>query len=247
MVLHQKVYSQISEIKDLASGAADLFSGCSASDVSAGCNCMSSCWEGGFVIIDYLADHHREILNMRNLDPCLMSLDIEMNIAYSVHYEYGIKHYYTYINYLPHLRGNIGIFSTDFRFNILTEYADIPDSYRSWELLFLLNLVPASGFKISLGTGLDYEVFTGKYYNEHYLNFQFGVFQIRDYIDLETRIAVDYSTSLLPFIEAGIKYKTRIIHFDHLYAYIAFGGIYQNYYQAHEIWGASASLAFNIH
>ena len=91
--------AQIGEIKDLATGAADIFSGCSAADVSAGCNLFSSCWQGGYVFIDFLADHHQEILNLRNLDPCLLSLDIDMNLAYSVHYSSNPGHYYNYINY----------------------------------------------------------------------------------------------------------------------------------------------------
>jgi hypothetical protein len=243
-----EVKSQISDIKDLASGAADIFSGCAASDVSAGCNAFNCCWDGGFYFFDFLIDHHHEIMNLRYLDPCLLSLEVDANIAYAIHYSTDSNQYYNYVNYLPHVRGNLGIFSTDFRYNMLTEYTnDLPDSYKSWELLFMLNFVPVDGFKMSLGSGVFYEMFTEKYYNEHYFDMQFGLFENKDFIDLDTRVVVDYNTSVIPFLEAGMKYSMKFINFNRVYAYLSLGGFYQNYYESHDIWAASAGIMLNIH
>jgi hypothetical protein len=243
-----QVKSQISDIKGLAGGAADALSGCSGSDVSAGCDAFNCFWNGGLYFVEFLIDHGKEIMDMRVQNPTLLSLDVDVNAAYSMHFSPDSGQYYRYLNYLPHIRGNLGIFSTDFRFNMLTEYdADIPDSYKSWELLFMLNFVPVYNFKISLGTGVFNELYTEKYYNEHYLNLQFGLFENKDVLDMDTRIAVDYSNSQVPFLEVGIRYKIRIMNMQHVYSYLSVGGLYQNYYGQHDIFGLSAGISFNMH
>lgn len=240
------VYSQIDAIKGLAEGAGSLISDISPALVEAGCNSMNCCWDGGLFFIDFLIDHQHEIMNLRKLDPTLISLEIDANFAYALHYSQG--EIYTYINYLPQIRGNLGIFSTDFRYNILTEYlSDGPDSFNSWELVFMLNFVPGKAFKMSIGTGTCYEKYTDSYYNEHYFGTKIGLFQNRDFIDMDTRVVVNYSKGVYPFFEAGIRYNTKMINFEHLSAYISLGGIYQNYYQAHDIWAARGGLIFNIH
>ena len=239
-------YAQIEGIKDLASGAGSLLSDVSASDIDACCTASSCCWDGGFIFFDFLIDHHGDIMNFRYLDPTLLSLEVDVSFAYAMHYGYG--DYYTYINYLPRARGNLGVFSADFRYNILTEYRDdFPDSFKSWELLFLLNLMSDESVKITLGSGVYYEMFTEKYYNESYFETRIGTFENKDFLGLDTRVVVDYRTGQYPFFEAGIYYNTRIIDFEHLYGYISLGGVYQNYYTAHDIWAARGGLIFNIH
>jgi len=239
-------FSQIDVIKDLASGAGSVLTDVSASDLEACCSAGSCCWDGGFIFVDFLIDHHDDILNFRHLDPTLLSLEIDANFAYALHYGYG--DYYTYINYLPKVRGNLGVFSADFRYNILTEYTDdFPDSFKSWELLLLLNFMPDESVKFTIGSGVYYEMFTEKYYNENYFETRIGTFENKDFLGIDTRVVLDYATSQYPFFEAGIYYNTRIIDFKHLYGYISLGGVYQNYYQAHDIWAARGGLIFNIH
>lgn len=240
--------SQIGDIKDLASGAAEIFSGCSASDISAGCNTFNGCWNAGYVIIDFLADHHRDILDMRNFNPCFVSLEVDAGFSSAFHYSDLDNMWYQYANMLPHIRGNLGIFSTDFRFNFLAEYNNgLPNSFKTWDLLFILNMVPDDAFRISLGSGMYYEVYTEKLYHEHYFQVQLGLFQNRDFIDFDTRIAPDYSTNLVPFMETALRYKFRFINFDHVYAWLSLGAVYQNYYQEHGIIGGNAGLILNIH
>ncbi len=241
-----KSFSQIGDIKDLANGAGDIFSGCSGSDVDAGCSALSCCWDGGFYFIDFLIDHHKEIMNMRYLDPTVLSFEINGQFAYALHFAHDTV--FNYINYLPEVRGNLGIFSTDFRFNMLTEYTnDFPNSFKSWELLFLLNIIPDESFKIIFGSGIYNETFTDSYYNENYLEFKIGMPNQHDFIDMDSRVVFDYSTSKLPFFEGGIRYNTRIISFSHVYAYITLGAMYQNYYSSHDIWAARGGIALNFH
>jgi len=240
--------AQIGDIKNLADGAADIFSGCASSDIGTGCDAYYCCWDGGFHFFDFLVEHHQEIMGMRDLDPCLLSLEINPNSAYSFHYSIDSSRYYRYINYLPDIRANLGVFSAYFRYNILTEYINsLPDSYKTWDLLFMFNFVPDNGFKLSLGTGVYNENYTEKYYNEHYLSMQFGLFENKDFLNLDARVAVDYNTSLLPYLDVQIQYKLRIMNIPHFYTYLTLGALYQDYYQKHQIWGLSAGLSFNIH
>ena len=237
---------QIGDIKDLAGGAGELFSGCSGSDIDAGCSALSCCWDGGFFFVGFLIDHHEEIMNMRNIDPTVLSLEMDGQFAYALHFAQDKT--YTYINYLPRVRGNLGVFSTDFRFNMLTEYTDdFPDSFKSWELLFLLNIIPVENFKITFGSGIYNETFTDSYYNENYVQFRIPMPKKSDFFDLDTRFVMDYSTSRFPFFEGGIRYNTRIINFSHFNAYITLGAMYQNYYSSHDIWAARGGISLNLH
>ena len=238
--------SQIEAIKDLASGTGSILSDVSPSDLEACCSAGYCCWDVGVIFIDFLIGHHEDIMDFKYMDPTLLSLEIDGSFTYGIHYSLG--NYYKHINYLPRVRGNLGVFAADFRFNLLTEYTDdFPDSYKSWELLILINLMPADNVKFSLGSGIFYETFTEKYYNENYFETRFGLFENKNFLGIDTRVVVDYSASKLPFFEAGIYYYTRIIEFDHLAGYIALGGTYQNYYQAYDIWALRGGLVFNLH
>ena len=244
--LQQNLFCQIGDIKGLADGAGSLFSGCSGSDAGAACSSMSCCWDGGLFFVDFLIDHHKEIMNMKYLDPTLLSFEVNGNFAYALHY--GHDTLFTYINYLPQLRANIGVFSTDFRFNMLTEYTnDFPNSFKSWELLFLINLVPDKNFRIAIGTGVYDEMYTNNYYNENYLGFKFLMPNQKDFLDIDSRLVIDYNRSLFPFFEGGIRYNTRIIDFNHVYAYVSLGAMYQNYYSNHDIWAARGGILVNFH
>jgi hypothetical protein len=241
-----KSSGQIDVIKDLAEGAGSLLGDVSASDLEACCVASDCCWDGGIFFVDFLINHHEEIMDFRYMNPTLLSLEIDGSFTYAIHYGYG--NYYTYINYLPRVRGNLGVFAADFRYNILTEYTDdFPNAFKSWELLFLINLMPDENVKFSIGSGVFYEEYTEKYYNENYFETKFGIFENKNFLGLDTRVVYDYNTARYPFFEAGIYYNTRIIEFEHLYGYITLGGIYQNYYQAHDIWAARGGFIFNLH
>jgi len=244
----QSSHGQIGDIKDLAGGAADLFSGCASSDISAGCDAYYCCWNGGGRFLNLLIDHHKEIMEMRFLNPTLVSFEMDANMAYSYHFSVDSNRFYNYVNYLPHLRGNIGVFSADFRYNVLTDKINgYLDTYKTWELIFMLNLVPSESIKFSLGTGIMDEQYTGKYYNEHYLLMQFGLFKNKDFLEMDARAAIDYNTSKFPYIDAQMRYKMRIIDLPHVYVYLSLGGIFQAYYLEHQIVGANAGFLLNIH
>lgn len=237
-----KTVSQIDAIKGLAEGGAEIISSLGGSDA-----CFSCCWDNGTLFfIDFFIHHHEDILKLKDMDPTVISFEARAAFALGLHPTTDTN--YIYVNYLPGLRGNLGVFSTDFRFNILMEYSDdFPNSFSSWEWLFLLNIETSENFKLTFGTGVQMEKHTDSYYNEHYLGLKIGIADNRDFLDLDTRVSMDYVSGAYPFIEYGIRYNTRIINFNNVYVYITLGGIYQNYYQAHAIWAAQGGISINIH
>ena len=244
-LLNINLYSQIDEIKDLAEAGAEVE--VAPEVVEAGCTAFSCCWDIGIDIFTaFLIEHHQDILKLKDIDPSVLSLDIRGNFAYGYHK--GINDDYIYINYLPGVRGNIGVFASDLRFNMLTEYTDdMPNNFNSLEWLLLLNIEPVETFRITFGSGFQKEEFTDNFYSQHYLGFKIGVFGGRDYIVADTRLSVDYSTERYPFYEAAINYNTRIVDFNFVDVYIRVGAIYQNYYSTHDIWAVNGGFIFNIH
>jgi hypothetical protein len=185
-------------------------------------------------------------MDLRFLDPTLLSLEITPQAAYALHFDKDKT--YTYINFLPQVRANLGIISTDFRFNMLTEYTnDFPNAFNSFEMLFLFNLVAQKKFRFSIGSGADYEFFTENFYNEHYIQFKIFLPNNSDFFDLDGRLSCDYERGLFPFAEAGIQYSSRIFSLAHLNTNLFIGCMYQNYYSAHEIWEFKGGLSLNIH
>ncbi|MBN1253311.1 MAG: hypothetical protein JXR51_16355 [Bacteroidales bacterium] len=247
ILININLNAQIDVIKDLADSSKDVISDISPDVIDAGCSAFSCCWDVGFQMFTaFIIEHHKEILDLRNVDPSVLSLELKFNFALGLHH--SLDKNYIYVNYLPGIRANAGVFASDFRFNILTENTDdMPNSFTSWEWLFLLNIEPVETFRITFGTGIQKEEFTDKFYNQHYLGFKIGTFEGRDYIEADTRLSMDYASNKLPFFEGAISYNTRIINFNFADVYIRIGGIYQNYYSAHDIWAANGGLIFNLH
>lgn len=187
-----------------------------------------------------------DTLSWKQIDPTFLSLDIRAHFDVGSHYSSN-KNYF-YVDYLPALRANIEVVMIDFRYNILTEYTDdFPDSFTSWELLLMINLLPKEDYKLALGTGLYNEEYTNTIFNEHFLGAKIGLNQNKDFIDAEMRVVVDYKTKAFPFFEIGTRYNKRVMTLKKLFTYISLGVTYQNYYQSHDIWAFRGGILVNIH
>lgn len=224
-----------------SSGGDDDITGACMTDIF-GC-----CFENGFsLFFGLLAENNRMLMQNRDADPSVISADFKANFALGWHYSSAKT--YVYVNYLPEISINLASFTTAFRYNILTEYTDdFPNSFTSWEWLFLLNIQPSPMFKMSLGTGLQFEKYSDSYFNEHYLGFRFRMKNERDFLELNTRLSVDYETGAVPFVESGVDYKFQIAEYDHVFMCISLGGLYQNYYSSHDIWLGKGGLVINWH
>ncbi len=218
-------------------------------DLAAGCmtDILGCCFENGFAMVfGLLAENNRMVMQNRDADATVISADFKANFALGWHY--SLAKTYVYVNYLPEISINLASFTTSFRYNVLTEYTDdFPNSFTSWEWLFLFNIQPSPVFKMSLGTGVQFEKYSGSYFNEHYIGFRFRMKNERDFLDANTRLSIDYETGTVPFIETGIHYKIQIAEFEHIFMYISLGGMYQNYYSSHDIWLGRGGLIVNWH
>jgi len=174
---------------------------------------------------------------------------LEIKPLFDLGFHKGIDKNYTYVDYLPGARANIHAFIIDFRYNILTEYTDdFPDSFKSWELLFMLNLTANQDFKIILGTGIHREIWDEDpiSFQEWYLGTKIPFANGADYFDADTRFSVDYETEAFPFFEIGARYNKRFLDFEHLAGYITLGVNYQNYYQSHDILALRGGIIIKI-
>ena len=180
------------------------------------------------------------------IDPTFVSWDIRA--IFDLGYHYSTKQHYIYVDYLPGLRMNVGFLMLDFRFNILTEYTDdFPDSFKSWELLLLFNLIPRKDLKMFIGTGIHREEFSDQSFSEYYIGVKYNVIENKDFIDADIRTSYDYKTGAFPFFEIGARYNIQVLNVNNTYGYITLGAIYQNYYQTHDIWSLRSGIIVNIH
>jgi hypothetical protein len=209
---------------------------CFSGAVEIGCNIFSS----------IIGEYTSHVYAYKETDPSIFSIDVNLGFAPGIHFSNDTN--FHYMNYLPGIRANLASFMIDFRFNLLTEYENnLPNSFRSWDLIVGFNIVPSDKFKITIGTGVQREMYDDMYFHEYYLGSKIWLLQLRDYLELDYRCSADYETGILPFQEAGAKYNLRIFNMENVSAHITLGAIYQNYYQSHEIWALKTGLILNFH
>lgn len=255
-------YSQIEDIKNKSSENKNNSSNSNnnssssdsdiGSDIASGCmeelvgGCFEACFEVGCsFMVGFIGEYTSELYETKSDDPSILSLDLNANFALANHYAHGDN--YTYVNYLPGLRANLVSFIIDYRYNILTEYGDTPNSFKSWHLDFAFNIVPDETFKIAFGMGLQREITSESTFHEYFLCSKIGLNSNKDYIDYDLRASYDYETSEFPFFETGARFNKSILEGEHLSTYISLGAIYQNYYTSHDIWAIRGGLIFNWH
>lgn len=172
--------------------------------------------------------------------PSMVSLDLML--------QGGVKPSSYYMVW-PRVRGNWGLFSTDFRMNYLIE-EDV-DGYKhirtnDWQVL-QLNLVTSRFFTFRVGTGFMQEAFNTKemFSESAFLAAIHAPDQTKS-INLEYRIAIDFDTDVNPRSEFGAFYQHQLFHTGALHGYVSLGGVYQKYYNAIEVWGVHAGLVFRF-
>jgi hypothetical protein len=211
-------------------------SGCSSGCMDIGCNLFSG----------FLSEYTDDVASYRATNPKILSLDA--NADFSAAININSAKTYNYMVYMPSLRANLASFLLEFRFNLLTEYSnDLPNSFKCWDAIIGFNIVPSDRFILTLGTGVEREMFNEMYFHEYYIGSRIWSAELSNYLELDYRISADYETGAFPFQEAGVRYNIRIMNFGHVYTHLALGLIYQNYYQSHNIWGLRAGIVFNIH
>ncbi|MBS1950304.1 MAG: hypothetical protein OJF59_002229 [Cytophagales bacterium] len=152
---------------------------------------------------------------------------------------------------LPRVRGNWGLFSTDFRFNYLAEdaqanghFADL--STFDWQVL-QLNIITFRNAIGRVGGGSMVENFGDK---KSFFEWTAGLtLMSNDQMfngSIEYRVAKDYTTNAIPRREISISAEKQIFRSGHWHGYASLGGVYQRYYQSISVWGLQAGLVIRV-
>ncbi|MEI9921772.1 MAG: hypothetical protein WDO14_23720 [Bacteroidota bacterium] len=156
----------------------------------------------------------------------------------------------TYYVFNPRVRGNWGIFLTDFRTNYMLEekigkWNDLRTD--DWQILGL-NIVNTRRVTARISTGIMHEAFSGgNTFSESAAGISVMTDNQRSGVTGEFRWARDYTTNRTPRIEGSIFYQQKL--FDHGVIHMfATGGVqFQRYYNEINVWGIQGGLIFKLY
>jgi hypothetical protein len=191
-------------------------------------------------VLNGLVSWQQYKLQKKDENPYTVSLDIISQVAVQP------SRYYLYN---PRLRGNWGLFSTDFRINyLLQETANGTDDLSSidWQVL-QLNIVTTRNVIGRVGGGFMKENFGGR---QSFFESTYGLFiqsnSKKIGASIEYRLAQDFVTNQIPRRELSAQFEKRLFSRGYWNTYLTLGGVYQNYYEKTYVWGIQAGLAFRI-
>lgn len=200
---------------------------------------------GGGIFFDFLFGGIAEwqgfkLQDNRERYPSMVSLDVMFQGA--------VKPSSYYIIW-PRIRGNWGLFSTDFRMNYLIEEA--AEGYKhirtnDWQVI-QLNLVTSPFFTFRFGTGFMQEAFnTKEMFSESAFLLAVHAPDQTKSINFEYRFAIDFDTDVNPRNEFGVYYQHQLFSSGKLHGYASMGGVYQKYYTSIEVWGFQGGIVFRF-
>jgi hypothetical protein len=234
------LYAQVDDIKKASSrNSSRSNSGGSGGDYSSGSSGGSS------FLFDFFFGNIVEVqshkLSDRQRYPAITSLDVMFQ---------GAVKPSSYYLFWPRIRGNWGLFSTDFRMNYLIEEGVEGDfkhiRTNDWQVI-QLNLITSRFFTFRLGTGFMQETFGGEgMYSESALMMLVHAHDQTKVLGFEYRFSKDFETGANPRREFSVQYQHQLFERGILHGYATVGGVYQKYYNAIEVWGVQAGLVFRL-
>jgi hypothetical protein len=195
---------------------------------------VSAFFEVTFYGIVAIAAWQDYTLEKRVRNPSLVSVDVMLQVASQPSNYYVVN---------PRIRGNWGLFSTDFRFNYLIEQDfDGMKHIRTedWQILEL-NVLTMKNFTGRIGGGILHEDFSGgktvsewtTALNALTNNEKFGgMFEFR------------WSE---PRTEASAQLQYRLFSTKSLHTYLTSGVVFQQYYEKINVWGVQLGLTMRIY
>jgi hypothetical protein len=201
--------------------------------------------DGGGVFFDFLFGGIAEaqsfkLQSNRERYPAMVSLDVMFQGAVKPSSYYMIW---------PRIRGNWGLFSTDFRMNYLIE--ESAEGYihirtNDWQVI-QLNLITSRFFTLRAGTGFMQEAFnTKEMFSESAFLFNIHAPDQTKTLGFEYRFSKDWDTGANPRREFSVQYQHQLFNTGILHGYATVGGVYQKYYNSIEVWGVQAGLIFRL-
>lgn len=150
----------------------------------------------------------------------------------------------------PRVRGNWGLFSTDFRMNYMFEKDDA-GGYKQfhtndWQVL-QLNITTSRFLTLRVGAGTMTEAFGNfNQYTEVTVGFGIHAPDQSNVFYAEYRDAYKSGVDVKARIEFNAQYQHRIFNSGALKGYLTAGVVYQKYYSTVDFWGVQAGLAFKV-
>jgi hypothetical protein len=150
----------------------------------------------------------------------------------------------------PRVRGNWGLFSTDFRFNWLIEQNISGNKELStfdWQII-QLNLITTKSVTGRVGMGSYFENFGS---NQSFFEVTFGISVFPENWPLaanaEYRVANDFETGAVPRREFNFSLERPLFTAGRWHGNATLGGVYQRYYESVSVWGIQAGLALRVY
>jgi hypothetical protein len=180
-----------------------------------------------------IIEWQRYKLQKREVNPTVVSLEVMLQTAVQPSSYYIIN---------PRIRGNWGLFSTDFRFNYLLE-EDIDGikhlRTNDWQIL-QLNLVTTRNVIFRVGGGFIHEAFGDENtFAEYTLGLQLNSNQ--QHLGLMT----EYRTSE-PRKEWNLQCQYRLFQSGRFHGYATFGAAFQRYYSSINVWGMQVGFTGKV-
>lgn len=237
------VTAQVDQIK--SSSSSNSKSSNSRSSESGGSGSSSS--SSGFLaylFVDLIGNGigtwQRDKLSKKEINPRIVSLELPLQAAAQP------SNYYLLT---PRIRGNWGLFSTDFRVNYLVEEdIDGPKDLTTfdWQII-QLNLITAKNVIGRVGFGVMNENFGDK---QSFFESTIGLSILaNDHKlggSLEYRVAKDYETDVTPRREVSASFEKQIFSTGSFHGFATLGGVYQRYYSDVDVWGIQGGIIFRI-
>lgn len=155
----------------------------------------------------------------------------------------------SYYVFNPRVRGNWGLFSTDFRINYLLQedingYEDL--TTYDWQIV-QMNLVTTRHVIGRVGIGFMHEDFA-EHQSFTETTVGLNIYSNKRIINggMEYRYASDFRTGAIPRREYSVFAEKQILQRGRLHGYVTFGGMYQRYYSSISVWGIQGGLTFKI-
>lgn len=192
------------------------------------------------ITINGLADWQQYKLKKREVNPYLVSLDVITQVATQPSRYYLVN---------PRVRGNWGLFSSDFRVNYLLEETvngatDL--SSVDWQVV-QFNIVTTRNVVGRVGAGFMKENFGGrKTFFESSVGALIQSSTKKNGVSFEYRWAQDFETDITARREFSVQFEKRLASRGYWNTYLTMGGVYQRYYESISVWGIQAGLVFRI-
>lgn len=188
-----------------------------------------------------IGEWQRSKLAKKEINPRIVSFELPMQAAVQPS---------SYYVFNPRIRGNWGLFSTDFRVNYLVE-EDIngPKDLTTYDWQIIqLNLVTARNVIGRVGIGMMNENFGSKQsFAESTLGLSIFTSDHKLGGNLEYRVAKDYVTDATPRREISVSVEKQLFSTGAFHGFATLGGVYQRYYSSVSVWGVQAGMIFRIH